>query len=270
MRATLLGLMALLVVGSYAASSAYAEGGPWWHHRNNSEETQKKLVEGATENIQGKGGKQVLTGNLGKETLTAVEIDAESVQIKGILYNAGNQAQGKINLTYVGLKTPASGCTKVEVGTSGNTVHVEAWMAWKWDGTTKQLEEKPQKKVQGRDMVFFPTEPTNSELETGLAEHEFTTVILGPAGPCLLVGKYPVAGTAAANPVSPPNIGEFSKTEKLIINSESEPKQHVWNAAKKRYEGLKKLGLKMSGNPATLIGEAEIKAEAQEMELLEE
>jgi hypothetical protein len=190
-RVGLLGLMALLLVGSFAATAAYAEGGPWWHHRNNSEEAQKKLAEGATENIQGKGGKQVLTGNLGKEKLTPVEIVAESVQISGILYNAGNQGQGKINLTYVGLKTPATGCTKVEVGGPTNTVHVEAWMAWKWDGTTKQLEEKPQKKVQGRDEVFFPVEPTNAELETGLAEHEFTTVTLGPAGTCLLVGKYP-------------------------------------------------------------------------------
>jgi hypothetical protein len=66
------------------------------------------------------------------------------------------------------------------------------------------------------------------------------------------------------------NIREFSKTEKLTINSENEPKQHVWNAATKKFEGLKKLGLKLGGNPATLSGEAEIKAEKQEMELLEE
>ncbi len=111
LRAGLLGLLAMLLLGSYAASPAFAKGGPFCHHRNNSTEGNGELIKAQTpEIVGGSGGVQVLTGKvLGME----VKNEAQSVTVTGNLYNNAQQCQTKVELIYNerSVSAPFNGCT---------------------------------------------------------------------------------------------------------------------------------------------------------------
>ncbi len=98
LRAGLLGLLAVLLLGSYTASSAFAKGGPFCHHRNSSAEGNGELIKAQTpEIIGGKGGLQVLSGKvLGME----IKQEAQSVTMTGNLYNNAQQCQAKVELVF--------------------------------------------------------------------------------------------------------------------------------------------------------------------------
>ncbi|HEY7952526.1 MAG TPA: hypothetical protein VID70_06010, partial [Solirubrobacteraceae bacterium] len=65
-RVGLLGMLALLLIGSYAAASAEANQGPFWYHRNSEAEGNGvKLSAAAPEEIRGGGGEVTLEAKLG-------------------------------------------------------------------------------------------------------------------------------------------------------------------------------------------------------------
>jgi hypothetical protein len=274
-RVTLLGLMALLLVGSYAAASAYAEGGPYFHHREIGGKGEgEKVEEKSPEQVQGTGGEQTLEGTIGT---TASTINAKEVQIKGIVYNNPSQGQYKFRLIYHEpiLSKPATltaNC-KVKIGTE-NTVFVNGHQMWKWNGTLSQLTENPQLH-QTRDGIIVPlsqelklTEAEEELNEIALPKEEFTSIHIEKGEKeCLLAGVYKVSGGVGVVPVSPPGLEEWSQKEKGFIPP-YQVKQHFWQPRKRVWTGID-VSLTFANNPATLSGGYEIKDPTQELALFE-
>jgi hypothetical protein len=251
LRATLLSLLAMTLVGSFAASSAYAEGGPFWHIRNEGEKGEGKLLSSATEegpDVQGSGGLQTLSGEVAS---TKVEIQAKEQQVKGQLWNSADQGQVKLLIKYHEpklLKPELKGC-EVKVG-ENNEVKVEGHLAWKWNGEKKQLEEKPQL-VQKPDWIFLSSQLAQGAKE--LPKGAFTKITFSGTGCGTLVGSFNVEGSLSGEP-TPNTLEEFNRTQTTKYPG---PKlQHFWNG--KEYVGVE-TGLKFGGNPAVLQGEDTIK-----------
>ena len=95
----LLSLLAMLMVGSFAASTAYAEAGPFCHHRAKGGEGPGEKLGGdeVGENANGVGGEQILKGMVGT---TPIEIAAKDIQIKIQIYNGPDQCQIKLSIQY--------------------------------------------------------------------------------------------------------------------------------------------------------------------------
>jgi hypothetical protein len=277
MKAGLLGLLAMLLIGLYASTAAYAVG-PFFHKRaigeagNGVKWNQQKPP--AWEAVGGEGGIATLVGKIGGREVT---IQAKETKVKGIVYNNAVQGQAKIELTYVEPKlikpTEAEGikCT-VTIG-NNNVVKIFGHLAWTWDGTAAQLKEQPQT-GQKPDWIFTPQELQQElkELPTGLI---FTTITLKnvEAASCgtLASVQNPVKGNAAAA-VELPNVKEWSteETQKALPN---ETKQHLFNG--KENVGVK-TGLFLGTEPAKLEQEDKVKTlglqglEQQELAKFEE
>ena len=263
-RVGMLGLMVMLLVGSYAAT-AYAEPGPFCHQRVNSEGgTGNKITEAAPEFVQGEGGEQKLEGS-------GVALVATSVQVKGIIYNNADQCQAKLELKYHNPTWVGHTCT-ITVGTD-NSVKVFGHLAWKWDGTTKQLEENPQKE-QTPDWIF-----THSELNTkgelkALPKEEFTTISFkGGTGEkeCALLSnqKPKVEGSVGVTILSPVGLEQWSRKESDAVQG-GQLKQHIWVSGLKppRFVGVE-TGLSFNGASAKLVGGFLLNADFDEVAYFE-
>jgi len=268
LRVGLLGLLAMLLLGAFAAAPALAEGGPWWHHREVGGKDEGKITEQKPEKITGEGEEQILNGKLLGEP---IEISAKGLSVTGEIYNNEDQAQAKLHLTYKEPKLikPKIEHCKVTIG-ENNTVPVYFHQGWTWNGTVGQLEVKPQKAEQKRDWIALPVDlkqqlpVKNHEVE--LPKEEFTKITLSSeGGTCLLASKDPVDGSVAVEAVSPVGLEAWSTTEEdKIIGSNTE--QHFWNG--KEWVGVK-IGLTFAGAEATLNGKAKLKTAKQEVALFE-
>jgi hypothetical protein len=253
-RVGLLGVLAMLLIGSFAAASAEAQGPFWYHRPLNGQGKGVKLTgqQGgpAFQEVAGGGGEQKLKT---KVMGAGVTIVADQLQVKGIVYNNALQGQAKLLLTYVNPHvTEPSGLSScvVTLGTN-NTVPVVAHRAWTWDGSAKQLEEQPQQN-QKPDLIFL-----HSELEQGatsLPKEQFTTITF--KGTCgILIGlTFKVEGSVSAG-TTPGNVGEYSQSQTKKI-FEGKHEQHFFN-------GTKNVGataaLTVLGEPAGIEGSATVK-----------
>src|ERR1700675_3009019 len=153
-RAWMLGLLAMLLLGSYAAAPAMAERGPFcWHREIGNQTKGEKVKAQLPEPFGGQGKNQVLTG---KEGGTTFKIEAPIVQIKGIIYNNSFQCQLKVEIHFQSLtliEPKIAGCT-ITVGASDNTFAADGDWEWKYEGNTKELTEQPQQ-VQKPDLMIW-------------------------------------------------------------------------------------------------------------------
>jgi hypothetical protein len=286
-----LGLLAMMLVGSVTAGAAWAEAGPFWHHRAIGTEGEGAKVEpSAPENFSGSGGKQVLTGEPASGEI--VELTSAATQVKGAIFNGEHQGQIKLVVFYqkpeVKLNNVAKPECKASVGQQGqfsNIVQLKGHLAWKWDGTKSQLEELPQKE-QTWDIVFTQTEPQRQSttgfplLDLRGASGVFAEVHFEGSTCGVLNGtNNKVAGAEVGIP-SPSGLGSFSRNLNVrTIASATLPAevletkvgkvgflQHIWVGT--GYQPLV-LGLTLTGNPASLVGQTETQAAQQEIAVFE-
>jgi hypothetical protein len=260
-RVGVLGLMVMLLVGSYAAT-AYAEPGPFCHQRLNSEAAENKITEAAPEQVQGEGGEQKLESG-------TVALTTPGVQVKGIIYNNEDQCQAKLELKYHEVTWVGHTCT-VTVGTN-NTVKVYGHLAWKWDGTKGQLEEQPQKN-QVPDWIFLPSELKTQEGFKGeLPKQIFTTITFkggtgakecASFGPNITVN---VTGSVGGVILKPEGNGleKWARTEEVQTPG-VQMKQHIWDGFEKKFVGVD-TGLAFNGSEAKLTGNFKINADLEEI-----
>jgi hypothetical protein len=236
MRAAVLGLLALLLVGSIGVGSASANPGPICWHRANSADAGARIPATAPEPFFGEAsGSQVLEG---KTAGTEFVISSTKAQIKGVIYNARNQAgtaiqcQIKAWIRYQNpiLEKPViSGCT-VTVGEAGdNNVQIDGEFMWKYEGAAKELTEQPQL-VQHPDLVVWPAAagqivPGESKIPSG----EFTKVNLGSKCGVLSNVKIVVkanVGVSVANHLGEEAVEKWDT--KFIFKALPEAWQHFW------------------------------------------
>ncbi len=291
LRALVLGLLAMMLVGSVTAGAAMAEAGPFWHHRAIGGKGEGEKIEAkAPENFEGKGGKQVLTGEPASGVV--VELTSAATQVKAAIFNGEHQGQIKLVVFYqkpeVKLNNVSEPECKATIGQQGqfsNIVQIKGHLAWKWNGTRTQLEELPQKE-QTWDIVFTQTEPQRQSttgfplLDLRSATGVFAEVHLEGKGCGILAGtNNKVAGAEVGLP-SPSALGEFSKKLSIrTIASATLPAevletkvgkegflQHIWVGT--GYQPLV-LGLTLTGNAASLVGQTEMEAAQQEIAVTE-
>jgi hypothetical protein len=263
-RATGLGLLAMLLVGSYAAATASAGGGPFWFHREiGSMGNGLKISPQAPENFRGTGGRQTLIGTFSGG---AVEVSAPSVQVKGAIFNTGAQGQIKLEIIYNQpevLKPEKTPCA-VTVGAK-NIVTVKGHLVWKWNGMTTQLIEQPVLN-QTPELLFTPKEMQQGA--TSLPGGTFTTLTFVGSGCGLLAGPQNVGGSEIGLP-SPSEVLVWSK--KLAVRTLSSGQGenlriHFWNGSESIGVNA---GLQFAGNAANLIGQTEAEAAQQEISVQE-
>jgi hypothetical protein len=262
LRAGLLVLGAMLLLGSLSATPAFAEG-PFCWQRENAKSEAKKISEAEPEQFNGGGGVQRLAG---KVLGIPLEIESKQAQVKGIIYNNPDQCQSKILIDYVEPKivtpTTDAGC-EVKINLQ-NSVKLYGHQAWKWNGEQSQLEILEQRHIQHRDWIFLPVELPQGA--TGLPEtkeHPFATITATkPAkgeGCAIPVEQQPVLGSASAegfhltNGAEPKQeLEEFGTEEEITttLNGGKGP-QHFWNGA--RFVGVQ-TGLIFGVEPATYKG----------------
>jgi hypothetical protein len=258
-RAIALGFLALLAIGSLAASAAYGEAGPFWHHREKGGKgVGEKIEEKAPERIEAKGGEKKLKSIFSE---TKVSIVAKSLQAEGILYNNALQGQLKVRvkLNEPTLVEPVLKGCEVKVG-ENNEYKAEGHLMWKWNGEKKQLEEASQK-AQKYDVVLTPTpiEPGATELPKAT----LTTITLKGAGCGVLTGTFKITGGVSAL-AKPAELEEWSS--QLNLHFPGWSKQHFWNG--KEFIGVEPK-LEFGGGAATLEGNVEGTISAQEIAVFE-
>jgi len=266
-RAIVLGLLALLVVGAIASATASAEAGPFWHHREVGKAIDEGKIEPQTpETFSGTGGEQILKGTVGT---TPVLLKAPGVKITGGIWNNTLQGQIKLTLTYppITIATPAlPGCQAEAFTQAGahNVVFAEGHLAWTWDGTAGQRTEQPIVN-QKPDIIFVPPGTQIQANSTELPKGIFAEIKFAPTASCgVLAGTFKVTGSTIGS-LKPEKVGEWSTT--LVTNTpEGKAKQHFWNG--KEFIGVE-TGLIFAGNPASLIGENKTTATKQEIAIFE-
>lgn len=216
LRACSLGLVALLLVGSYAASAASAAAGPFWHHRaSSSEGAGAKIEENAPEQIKGEGGEQKLKGKI---TELAVEITAKSVQVKGFIYNNSLQAQSRLELTYHELKAAAFPNCVITIGHQ-NTVKIYGHQAWK--GEEGQLHPA---------WIFLPVELQSGV--TALPKAVFANFLFASKNEatekCVFHGLQVEVTGSVTGEIKPEGLEEWSRAQ-TVTTPENGVKQHFWN-----------------------------------------
>jgi hypothetical protein len=263
-RAVMLGLLAVMLVGSVMAATATAGPGPFWYHREvGGKGNGTKIAANSPESFRGTGGEQTLTSTFGTET---VELRSRSVQVKGAIANGPLQGQIKLEIIYSQpevLKPTGKPC-EVVIGEK-NIVVVKGHLMWKWNGEVKQLEEQKQE-TQVPDLVFTPAELLQGAKE--LPKGEFTKLNFKGGGCGPLVGPQKVGGSEVGLP-TPGTVGVFSTTLGVrTIPSGTVPHlwQHFWNGFE--FVGIK-AGLEFASVAANLVGQTEAKAEQQEVGVLE-
>jgi hypothetical protein len=249
------GLLALMLAGAVAATSASASPGPFWYHREiGAKESGVKIAANAPEGFSGEGGLQTLHGTI---LGTAIEITSSRVQVKGAISNNAFQGQVKLELIYNQpqlIKPAASGCS-VTVGAK-NIVQVKGHLMWKYVAGGNELNEQgaAEQKV---EMVFTPKEIQQGA--TAIPTGVFTTITLAGSG-CLLAGTNNIEGSQIGYPS--PGLEEFSTNLAVRTTAGAEQLVHFWNG-EKNTEG--KVGLKFANNESNLIGQTQTKANQQEI-----
>jgi hypothetical protein len=258
-RVIVLGFLALLTVGSFAASSAFAEPGPFWHQRPiGGTGNGIKIDQPKDDQIQGEGGEQKLRIKIAS---LETEINAKSVQIKGVIYNAIEQGQLKLLLKYhePKLVKPVLEECETKIGTN-NEIHVFGHLMWKYRNVPKELEEQPQK-TQEWDLVYTPVEIAQGAEE--LPKGVFTTITLSGSGCGVLAGKFNLTESILAIPLNPKAIDTFTRNlETRTPAGGVEYHQHFWNGA--RYVPVQVEPL-VSGNKTSLEGRDKVEPEGQEV-----
>lgn len=253
LRAELLSLLIVLLIGLYASATAHAVG-PFFHHRPlQGSGNGVKIGAREPEGVYSSAGEQKLRFKaLGNQ----VEIVSPRAEVKGVIYNTALQGQAKLLMTFFEPKItvpPADAECEVKIG-SNNTLKLLGHQAWTWDGTKTQLEEQPQKE-QKPDWIFLPQELPQDAEELPKATFYTLTISKGPKGTCNAVAVFPVNGYAAAA-VEPADIGEWSSNEKVTF-LENGTKQHFWN-------GKKNIGVEsfasLGGEKVELVGQYKLKA----------
>jgi hypothetical protein len=214
LRAGLLGLVAMLLLGAYMAGTASANLGPYCYHRAiNSQGKGEKIGTQKPEGYQGQGERQIFEGKLGG----SIVMESPRVQVKGIIYNGAVQCQTKALLKYeepklVEPKLP--GC-EVKIGTN-NEVELVGHQTWKYQGIEKELKEQPQ---QNQNPVGFFTHAQINDEKSELPKESFTEITLGPEKACgaLLTGKFKVSGNVGEE-VSPAHLGVWGTQGTWTVN----------------------------------------------------
>jgi hypothetical protein len=262
-RVILLGFLALLAATSFDTSTAYGAAGPFWHHRaKGGEGAGEKIEEKAPEEFTGEGSSPIFIGEIAS---TKIEITAKSVQAKGIIYNNAEQGQGKLLQKYHGLrleKPVLNGC-EVRLGTN-NELKITGHLAWKWDGTEKQLKNQMSQKKLGQAPSGVALADEISAGTTELPNGTITTITLIGSGCGVLAGTFEIRGSITAE-AKPHNLEEWS-THATVIFGLGDREIHFWNG--KEFIGTS-LGLTFGGNPASYKGLAEGFAAKQEVAVFE-
>jgi hypothetical protein len=255
--AVLLGLMVMLLAGTYAATVTSAQG-PFFHHRNVGETgkgtkwSQQIAGRPPWEAVEGAGPEAKLEAKILSEPAV---ITVESVEVKGIIFNNALQGQAKFKFTYnePKLVKPALHC-KVVIGTN-DVVKLYGHQAWTWNGTEAQLKEQPQKE-QKPDWIFLPAELQQGAeaLPTSLVFTQITLQNKSATETCPIAGQFPVAGSTAAT-IEPANVEEWGTTETLK-NLPNGAEQHFWNGKTNIGAGV---GLKFGSETEKIIQEIKIK-----------
>jgi hypothetical protein len=257
-RAMLLGFLTVIAAGSFVVSAA-AEPGPFWHHRPiGGTGDGLKIDQPKDEQFQGKGGRQILTSKIGT---TEIEIESPLVQIKGRIYNTNLQGQIKVQIKYhfPRLLKPALKECEVKIG-ANNEVEALGHLAWKWNGTSAQLLEQPQKE-QKPDIIFTAIEI--KEGATELPKGVFTSITLKGAGCGLLAGTFNVSGSTGAL-IEPTQLKTWGT--QLKVRTPGWGLQHFWNGTE--FIGAEPK-LVFGEAPAFLEGEFEAHADEQEIAIFE-
>jgi hypothetical protein len=274
-RAALLGVLAVMLLGSLMAASASAEAGPFWHHREEGEKGSEglKIEEASPETFTGEGTKQEFASKIGT---TEILITSPSTVAEGKIFNNANQGQIVLTNKYTKptLVKPNFPNCEVKVGTA-NEVVIKGHLMWKWNGTKTQLEEQPQAE-QRWDIGFTAIEPPQQKpavAEVDLTKVGSFTKITLTGGECgTLAGSFVVFGSDVGIP-NHPNLKEFSRN--LNVRTLSNPQttelnqiylQHYWDGT--AFQGAK-LGLVFGKEPASLVGQTETKTTKQEVAVFE-
>jgi hypothetical protein len=275
----MLGLLAVMLAGSAMAATASAEAGPFWHHRAiGGEGAGSKIEPKAPENFRGTGGKTTLTTEANG---TPIESVTKSSQVKGALFNNSLQGQAKIEivLNQPELVKPALKECHVTIN-KNNIMVLKGHLMWKWNGTSEQLKEQPQK-AQSPVLAYTviepsaqkpePTEPINLTTDGTLS----TTTLAG-SGCGLMAGTFPTTGSYEYNLNR--KLEEFSRKqtvytapgeEGITFEGKAIPKAfraHYWNGT--AFVGAI-LGPQFSGSPGNLLGQSESETEQQEVAIFE-
>jgi hypothetical protein len=230
----LAGLVALLALGSVMAAPVSAFPGPFWRQRPaGTSGNGVKITQSAQEKFQSKGGKGVFSLPGVGITLTCLES-----QDKGTIWNNKLQGQGKLQVVVHRCSQTGNGtgCTIVEPIKFNAYFH----LAWKWDGSAKQLEQGKQGALgQKWDVLFTPVEIAEGA-EKLSTEEEFVTINF--AGTCTAASSR-VLGFESAQPY-PTQIGTWTSTV-VFVFTPGKHLQHFWNGAKQVgvETGLKAFGL---------------------------
>jgi hypothetical protein len=277
LRAVMLGLLAITLVGAVMATTASAEAGPFWRHRVAGEEKEtegQKIEPSKAESFSGTGSTQTLNGTVSG---VGIEITSSSTQVKGAIFNNALQGQVKIELIFnqpTLVKPVLSNCL-VTIGTR-NIIVAKGHLMWKWNGTAAQLLEQPQA-AQVPDLAFTAVEPTQQKPFAALDYRKngvFSTVTLSGGGCGVLGGTFPVEGSEVG--ILNRNLETWSKKLSirtlpggLIKKEVGEGEgflQHFWDG-----EAFQSaiIGLKFGGNPANLTGQTNVEAAQQEISIFE-
>jgi hypothetical protein len=258
--AALLSALTLLPASLLVSATALASAGPFAYHRAIGEKSNGvKISEKSPEPFQGEGGEQKAASRI-----SGIEVEgvAKSVQIKGIIYNNSLQGQLKMDLNFHGVeltKPKLPGC-EVKFG-KNNSASVFGHLAWKWDGSAKQLEEQSQTS-QGPTGVGVGSELTQGA--TALPTTEFTTITFSGGACGVLIGKYVAKGSETIK-TKPSNLGEWGKSLDITL-TEGKEKIHFWNG--KAFIGAE-TALLLGAEPAKVSGESKAEVLQQEIAVFE-
>lgn len=259
-RAALLCGLTSLLVSAFVVAPALAAAGPFAYHRGIGEKGNGvKISEKSPEQFQGEGGQQKAASKI-----SGIEVEgvAKSVQIKGIIYNNSLQGQLKMDLKFheVTLTKPNLPGCEVKFGKNDSST-VVGHLAWKWDGTAKQLEESAPLH-QGPTGVGLGSELSQGATE--LPSTEFTTITFSGTACGVLIGKYTAKGSESIK-TKPSSLGEWSKSLTITL-AENKEAIHFWNG--KSFIGAN-TSLLLGSEPAKVGGESKAEVLQQEIAVFE-
>jgi hypothetical protein len=236
-RLVLAGLVALLALSSVMAAPVSAHPGPFWRQRAvGTTGNGVKITRAAQEKFQSKGKLSILSVAGG-----AVKVECLEAQDKGTIWNNNFQGQGKAYVEFHhNCKVIGNGekCKVVEPIRFSAFFH----LAWKWDGSAKQLEQGNQQELgQKPDLIF-----THSEVEGGPISKTENFVTIEFKECELINGAAETQGFESAQLY--PTQTETWVKEAAFLFTPGKHLQHYWNG--KAQEGVE-TELKVGGFEGT-------------------
>jgi hypothetical protein len=255
-RLVLAGLTALLAVSAIISVSASAGPGPFWLQKkaNDCCSAGWKITAQSPEKFQGKSGRAVLKSKI---LAIAVEIICNKDRSGGIIYNNGLQGQIKIAVSFS--ECTINGLPKCKVN-EPIQFNANGHLMWKWNGTTAQLNERPQEK-QVPDLLFY-----GGEIQQGTKSLEeskpFVSIAIGGEGCAVKEAEPFVAKGYESADVTPwkmqfeNQMGPQTEfVDRLFVGFTPGPhEQHFWN-------GQEQVGLVTSLHLGTEAAKFENQAE---------